>query len=166
MTGKELTRRATEIIGLARSHGISLATAESCTAGAVAQLLAQGEGASDIFHGGFITYTKANKTAALGVPVDLLDRCSAVSAEVAASMAAGALLRCPADIVLSVSGVMGPEPDKDGNPVGLVYLALASRRGAPIEERHHFPDASPGAVRDAIWVRALELLASGIERQG
>jgi nicotinamide mononucleotide (NMN) deamidase PncC len=69
-----LSAAAERTLGMAKSHGCTLATVESCTAGALAALLADGPGASDLFHGGFVVYTKANKTAAVGVPYDLIQR--------------------------------------------------------------------------------------------
>ena len=125
---KELSGR---IMHLARERRMTLATVESCTAGSLAYLLSQAEGASDTLHGGFIVYTKENKTAALGVPKELLATHTAVSAEVAGAMAKGGLSRCPADFVVSITGVAGPDPDEDGNPVGLVYVAAAGPRPSP-----------------------------------
>ena len=66
-------------------------TAESCTAGALAQAFATGEGASQWFHGGIVTYTKQMKTRALGVPTSLLIEKTAVSAEVALAMVRGCI---------------------------------------------------------------------------
>src|SRR5678816_944823 len=101
---KELSER---IMRLARERRLTLASVESCTAGSLAHLLSQAEGASDTLHGGFIVYTKANKTAAVGVPQELLTSHTAVSAEVATAMAEGGLSRCPADVVVSITGVAG-----------------------------------------------------------
>ena len=126
------------IMRLARDRRMTLATVESCTAGSLAHLLSQAEGASDTLHGGFIVYTKQNKTAAVGVPKELLAAHTAVSAEVAQAMAQGGLARCPADVVVAVTGVAGPEPDEDGNPVGLVYVAAAARDGRMKCRRHEF----------------------------
>jgi nicotinamide-nucleotide amidase len=126
------------VMRLMRERRLTIATVESCTAGALAHLLSQAEGASDTLHGGFIVYTKANKTAAVGVCKQLLARHTAVSAEVAQAMAKGALARCPADIALAITGVAGPEPDEDGNPVGLVYVAVAIRNGLIKAARHEF----------------------------
>jgi nicotinamide-nucleotide amidase len=95
----------------------------------LATLLSQTEGAGKVLHGGFIVYTKANKTAAVGVPPELLEEQTAVSADVARAMAEGGLTRCPATIVVAITGVTGPEPDEDGNPVGLVFSAAAVRDG-------------------------------------
>ena len=133
-------------LGLAKSHGCTLATVESCTAGALAALPADAPGASDLFHGGFVVYTKANKTAAVGVAPELINTHTAVSREVVLAMAGGALdERCPADIVLAVSGVAGPDPDEDGNPVGLLHVATMSRKGVTrhLERRH-----GPGSKQD------------------
>jgi nicotinamide-nucleotide amidase len=140
-----LSAAAARTLGLAKSHRCTLATVESCTAGALAALLADAPGASDLFHGGFVVYTKANKTAAVGVPPDLISAHSAVSREVVQAMADGALERCPADIGVAITGVAGPDPDEDGNPVGLLHIAAASRRGG---RRHLERCYGPGSKQD------------------
>jgi len=95
-------------------------TAESCTAGKLAAaLLSEAPGAAERLHGSFVTYTKANKTKSLGVSAALLQRRGAVCREVAVAMAEGALVRSPATVAVSITGVAGPDPDEDGNPVGL-----------------------------------------------
>jgi nicotinamide-nucleotide amidase len=132
---KELSGR---IMQLARKRRATLATVESCTAGSLAYLLSQAEGASDTLHGGFVVYTKANKMAAVGVPQELLTAHTAVSTEVAQAMAIGGLARCPADFVVSITGVAGPDPDEDGNRVGLVYVAAAASDGRSRVARHEF----------------------------
>jgi nicotinamide-nucleotide amidase len=121
---------AEDVLEQAIACGWTVITAESCTAGALAHHLSKGEGASQHFHGGIVAYTKDMKTAALGVPATLLRKKTAVAAEVAAAMAKGALRRSPADVAVSVTGVAGPEPDEDGNPVGLIYCGVATRNGA------------------------------------
>jgi hypothetical protein len=73
----------------------TLATVESCTAGSIAYLLSQAEGASTVLHGGFIVYTKENKTVAVGVPEELLAAHTAMSGEVAQAMAAGRACTLP-----------------------------------------------------------------------
>jgi PncC family amidohydrolase len=121
--------RAERVIAEAQARRLTIATAESCTAGAAAQLLAGAPGAGDVFHGGFIVYTKQQKTIGLGVPAGLIAEHTAVSAQVAQAMAIGAIERSSADLTLSITGVLGPDPDEDGNPVGLVYFGLAKRNG-------------------------------------
>ena len=88
-------------------------------------VLSKAEGASKYFLGGMVAYTKEMKTRLLSVPSDLIQRDTAVSAEVAEAMAQGAIRRFNADLGVSITGVAGPEPDEDGNPVGLVYCAVA-----------------------------------------
>lgn len=126
-TDIDLTDRAARLIADARERGLSIATSESCTAGRLATLLADAPGAGEHLHGGFVVYTKDAKSQILGVPADLLSRKSAVCAEVACALAEGALARSPADIALAITGVAGPAPDEDGNPVGLVFVAAAAR---------------------------------------
>jgi nicotinamide-nucleotide amidase len=157
MDDRSLAAKAANLVQKAEASGMTLATAESCTGGALACLLANAPGASKVLHGGFVVYTKANKTAALGVSPDLLQRHTAVSAEVARSMAEGALARCPADIVVAITGVAGPEPDEDGNPVGLIHLAAARRDGPVLQEEHRFENGSKERICASSLGRALAL---------
>lgn len=115
-----------------------MVTAESCTAGKLAALLSEVPGAADHLQGGFVVYTKANKSQALGVRASLLNSRGAVCQEVAAAMAEGALARSPADVAIALTGVAGPDPDEDGKPVGLVCIAVAPRGQKPevIEKRY------------------------------
>jgi nicotinamide-nucleotide amidase len=130
-----LENAATLTMRRAQTNGLTLITVESCTAGALSCALAEVEGASETLHGSFVVYTKRNKTAALGIPADLIASHSAVSAPVAESMARAGLERTPADIAIAITGVAGPEPDQDGNPVGLVFVAAARRGGRALVER-------------------------------
>ena len=160
MTTREIRSRAAHVVKLAEASGKTIATVESCTAGALAHLLSEPEGASHTLHGGFIVYTKENKTAAVGVPKDLLADHTAVSGEVAKAMAEGGLSRCPADIVVAITGVAGPEPDEDGNPVGRIYLAAAERNGRTIVEHHEF--GNPG--KDKICCESLDAALALLEK--
>jgi nicotinamide-nucleotide amidase len=124
---------ATAAIAAARRRGWCLVTAESCSAGMIATRLSEVDGAGSCFHGGIVSYTKDMKRALLGVPADLLSERGAVCAEVAEAMASGALARTPADAAIAITGVAGPEPDPDGNPVGLVFIAVATPREAVVK---------------------------------
>jgi nicotinamide-nucleotide amidase len=124
-----LRQKAASIVNAARALNLTLITVESCTAGRVAATLADAPNASDVVHGGFVTYTEACKEA-LGVPAETIKKHTPVSEEVARDMAMAALERSPADIAVAVTGVVGPTKDDDKNPVGLVYFA-AARRGKP-----------------------------------
>jgi nicotinamide-nucleotide amidase len=157
-----LVRRACEVVALADQHGLSIVTAESCTGGLLAAVLSEAPGASEHLHGGFVTYTKAQKTAALGVPADLLARQGAVCREVAAALARGALDRSPADIAVAITGVAGPTPDEDGNPVGLMHFAAARRGGPTLHCERRLGDIGRGKARYAAVQEALALLADVI----
>jgi nicotinamide-nucleotide amidase len=133
-----LREAAGRVVRSARSRGRTVATVESCTAGALACVLADAEGASDVLHGGFVVYTKPAKSAAVGVPIELIEQHTAVSREVALAMARGGLERIPADVVVAVTGVAGPDPDEDGNPVGLVHIAAVSRNGGDLHLERRF----------------------------
>jgi nicotinamide-nucleotide amidase len=153
-----LERRAEKILEEARARRLTLATAESCTAGSLAVLLADAPGAAESFHGGFVAYTKDNKIASLGVPAALIESHTAVSREVAEAMARGGIERSPADIALAITGVAGPEPDEDGNPVGLVHLAAACRDGRVSHTERRFGQGSREKNRALALDAALGLL--------
>ena len=110
------------VLGLGRERGLTLATAESCTGGLVAQRLTSVPGASDVFLGAVVAYSDDVKMRQLDVPGELLERHGAVSAEAAAAMAAGARARLAADVAVSVTGIAGPGGGSEEKPVGLVYL--------------------------------------------
>src|SRR5581483_9783961 len=110
------------VLVLCRARGFSLATAESCTGGLVAARLTSVPGSSDVVLGGVVAYANEVKRAELGVSEELLARHGAVSAEVAAAMAAGVRARLGADVGLAVTGVAGPAGGTPEKPVGLVYL--------------------------------------------
>lgn len=149
---------AKEVIAAAARRNLTLVTAESCTAGGVARALSQAPGAAKHLHGGFVTYTKAMKHQALGVSWDLLKEKTAVCAEVAEAMVRGALARSPADIALSITGVVGPEPDEDGNPVGLVYCCTLTQAGDINAAKYMFDRRPPEAILKATVTEALNLL--------
>jgi nicotinamide-nucleotide amidase len=155
---RSLAKHAEAIIKEAQARHLTLATVESCTAGSLGLLLADAPGASNVFHGGFIVYTKANKTAALGVPPPLIETHTAVSRQVAEAMARGGIERCPADIAIAITGVAGPEPDEDGNPVGLVHIAAASRDGRGLHMKADFGPHSREESRALTLDAALRLL--------
>lgn len=93
-----------------------------------------------------------------GVTKDLLEKHTAVSAEVAQAMAAGGLKRCPATIAASITGVADPEPDEDGNPVGLVFVAAAARDGRLQVTRHEFRPGDKDKICGGAMEAALDLL--------
>jgi nicotinamide-nucleotide amidase len=137
---------------------VTIVTAESCTGGSLAAALSRADGAGKVLHGGFITYTKENKSAALGVSARVLNEQGAVNEDVAQQMADGALERSPAMLAVAVTGVLGPEPDDDGNPVGRVHLCC-KLRGNRIRRAHEeFGKKPPDEILRAIVLRAFELI--------
>lgn len=153
-----IERLAAEAIAAADACDATLVTAESCTAGAIAGALSRVPGAGTRLEGGFITYTKDMKVQVLGVDPALLKEKTAVCAEVATAMALGALQRSPADVAVAVTGVAGPEPDEDGNPVGLVFCCAVRRNGEPLVSRHQFSDRTHDDIVDAAICESLRLL--------
>jgi nicotinamide-nucleotide amidase len=153
-----LIHRAKDIVRALRDARLSIVTAESCTAGLVSAVLSQADGAGEDLHGSFVTYSKANKTAALGVDAGLLRRDGSVTADVVRQMVHGALLRSPADIALAVSGVLGPSPDEDGNPVGLVYFGCGHRNGPVSITRKHYGRKPNDSLRRQVVMDGLDLL--------
>lgn len=142
---------ATRLLKQAKEAGLTIVTAESCTAGLLSQVLSDAEGAAEHFQGGFVTYTKGHKTYALGVPSDLLHEQGAVCPSVACAMAEGALRHSTAALAAAITGVAGPEPDEDGNPVGRVCIAVA-RRGHFVRD---FERSYGDIGRDSIRARAV-----------
>jgi nicotinamide-nucleotide amidase len=124
-----MTALAYDVIARARSAGLKLATAESCTAGLISAALTEVPGSSAVLERGFVTYSNAAKTEMLGVAPDLIAAHGAVSEEVAAAMAAGALARSAADIAVAVTGVAGPG-GSERKAEGMVCFARAGTGGA------------------------------------
>ena len=114
---------------LLKEQGLTFATAESCTGGRVAARITALPGSSAVYRGGVVSYWSEVKAEVLGVPQALLDEFGAVSEEVARAMAEGARKLTGADLAVSVTGVAGPDSDDRGNPVGLVYIGLATPDG-------------------------------------
>ncbi|MEO0141459.1 MAG: nicotinamide-nucleotide amidohydrolase family protein [candidate division WOR-3 bacterium] len=108
---------------LLRERGVSIATAESCTGGLIAHLITQVPGSSDYMRGGVVAYTPDAKNRVLGVPMEIIERCSVYSPEVAEAMAMGAAELFGSDIALSSTCVAGPGPDGE-HPAGESYIGL------------------------------------------
>ena len=119
-----------EYIGVqCHERDLTLATAESCTGGRVAERITALPGVSSVYRGGVVSYWTSVKADVLGVPQKILDQYGAVSEETARAMAEGARRITGADIGVSVTGVAGPDRDERDNPVGLVYIGLATPDG-------------------------------------
>jgi nicotinamide-nucleotide amidase len=154
---------ARSVLDACRSRGWHLATAESCTGGLVAGALTAIAGSSDVVEGGFVTYSNQAKSELLGVPLETMAEHGAVSAETAAAMARGAVVRAPVDLAISVTCVAGPGGGSAAKPVGLVIFGLARRDGSCRTERYVF-DGDRAAVREAALRVALRLLEAEASR--
>jgi PncC family amidohydrolase len=110
------------------SQKLFLATAESCTGGLIAKTLTDIPGSSAFFTAGFVTYANRAKTKLLGVPTAMIEKHGAVSAQVVQAMAAGARRAAGTDFAVATTGVAGPTGGTRKKPVGLVFIATASRR--------------------------------------
>jgi len=150
-------RRVEELVlDACLEQGLTLATAESCTGGMVAQRLTSVPGSSRVFRGAVVAYSNEVKEVELGVPLEVLERYGAVSAEAAAAMAAGARERLGADIAVAVTGIAGPDGGSQEKPVGLVYLHAESPSGSRSAD-FVFPGDREGVRRRAA-VTALHLV--------
>lgn len=118
---------------------LTVATAESCTGGALASRFTDVPGASTAFLRGWVTYSNESKVDELGVAAELIAEHGAVSEPVAGAMAAGACERAGTDFALSTTGIAGPGGGTEDKPVGTVFVALARRGGAVEVWREAFP---------------------------
>jgi PncC family amidohydrolase len=129
-------------------RGWTLATAESCTGGMVAERITEIAGASDAFVGSVVAYSNDVKARELAVPEQVLREHGAVSAETAAAMARGVRKRLNADVAIAVTGIAGPGGGTPEKPVGLVYIHAETPEGSRGTEFVY------GADRESIRRRA------------
>lgn len=158
---------ALELGRLASQSGMTVATAESCTAGGVAFEMTAVPGSSQWFDRGFVTYTNDAKKEMLGVEDQTLEKFGAVSCECAGAMAQGALQHSTAQAAVSVTGIAGPGGEVPGKPVGTVCFGVAIRSGdeISIETRRMQFSGNRDAVRRQSIDFALWLLCGCIRAQ-
>ncbi len=136
----------------------TVALAESCTGGLVAKRLTDVAGSSRYMRGGIVAYHNDMKRKLLGVPAHLLSRHGAVSPQVVRAMAEGARRLTGASVGLSITGIAGPSGGSAKKPVGLVYLAVADRRGTRVLRRQFHGD------RAGIRAQAAQVALDGLRR--
>lgn len=158
----DLISNTAAVLRYAERLKIKLATAESCTGGMLASLLTDIEGMSHVFDRGFITYGDNSKSELLGIAPDLIQLHGAVSEEVARRMAAGALKRSEASIVLAVTGFTGSAGST--GEAGLVHFACATRNGKLDHKRCCFGNRRRGEARISTLRVALTMLLVALER--
>lgn len=147
---------ADDILTLARARGVMIAAAESCTGGMVAAAITDVAGSSTVFDRGFVTYSNAAKEAMLGVRPATLAAHGAVSEEVAAEMAAGAVAHSQAQVAVSTTGIAGPG-GSEFKPEGRVCFGIATPDGLRTETVE-FGALGRAKVRVAARDHALGLL--------
>jgi len=146
----------TVIVRLLTERKATLALAESCTGGCIANRVTNVPGASVVLLAGLVTYCNAAKQRLLGVQADTLARHGAVSEAVAREMAEGARWQTQADYALSVTGIAGPGGGTPEKPVGTVFIALTGPSGTVVE--HHFNPYDRETFKQVTAQQALELL--------
>ncbi len=144
-----------DVVHALGAHGLSLATAESLTGGALASAVVSVAGASEVYVGGVVAYATELKVSLLGVPQDVVDTDGVVSAACAEAMAHGARARTGADLGVSTTGVAGPDP-QDGLAPGTVFVAVSGPRGVDVVALDLEGDRA--AVRAAAVDAALDLV--------
>jgi nicotinamide-nucleotide amidase len=141
---------------LLQMRGMTLAVAESCTGGLLAERITSLSGSSRYFLGGVVVYSNELKSQFADVPKALIEQHGAVSREVAAAMAEGIRKRCLASYGVGITGVAGPTGGTEQKPVGLVYIALAGEEGTQVVERN-FP-GDRRRIRQFATQQALEMI--------
>jgi nicotinamide-nucleotide amidase len=145
------------VVELLTANKATLAIAESCTGGLLANRITDVPGSSLVLLEGNVTYSNEAKMRTLGVSEELLSGVGAVSKEVARAMAEGALQRSETTYALSTTGIAGPDGGTAQKPVGTVFIGLASRGSATLVEQEFFPTDRPSFKRICTQ-HALEML--------
>lgn len=145
-----------EVVNLLKDNGLALSTAESCTGGLIASSIVDVPGSSEVFYEGVVTYSNESKVKRLGVSPLTLDNYGAVSEQTASEMVKGLLESC-ADIAVSTTGIAGPGGGTKEKPVGLVYIAVASKDYLKVEKCNF--DGDRAAIRKKAKDKALSMVA-------
>ncbi len=147
----------TDVFNILTKHRLSIATAESCTAGYLSFLLTQMPGSSAFYHYGMIVYSNESKINLLAIPDELIDSFGAVSAEAAEAMAINIRRVLKTDIGLSITGIAGPDGGSATKPVGTVYLGL-DLLGKVYYKKYNFLESDRNTLRIISAYSALEFL--------
>ncbi len=143
------------LVAALQERGLCVATAESCTGGLIAKRLTDIAGCSSVVAGGVVTYQTREKTALLGVPEELIAAHTVVSREVAEAMAENVRVKTGADIGIASTGYAGPGGGTESEPVGTVYLAVATAAGTTCRRLSVSPMRDRAYIRTVAATRAL-----------
>jgi nicotinamide-nucleotide amidase len=144
---------------LFREKGKTLAVAESCTGGELAEKITSAPGSSEYFVGGFVTYTEGAKTSWLGVKDSTLREFGAVSKETAEEMALAVRDKAKTSIGISTTGVAGPGGGTEKTPIGTVFIGVADEQGVEVTEIH------VGGERDLVRMFAVQKAMDLVRRK-
>jgi PncC family amidohydrolase len=143
--------------------GVSIAVAESCTAGFIASKLTALPGSSSYFNGGVVAYQNEIKTKILGVSQSIIDEKTEVSVEVVNQMAKSVLEKFDANFAIATTGYAGPAGGTNKNPIGTVFIAIASVVGVVVNRFVFLGDRQ--SVVNQASESALSLLYNEIKKQ-
>ncbi len=144
------------VVDLMLANNLSVSTVESCTGGMLAARLINVPGVSEVFKSGFITYSNKAKRKLVNVKKTTLERYGTVSKQVAEEMVKGAHLQNKADVIVSVTGIAGPDGGTKDKPVGLVYVACFVCGTVTVKEYHFSGNRSK--IRETIVANTLTLM--------
>ena len=154
---------AARLVAVCKQKGLTVGTAESCTGGGVAEAITAVAGSSSAFAGGFVTYTNELKMALLGVRAETIDTETEVSHACAREMARGARARLGVTLAISTTGYAGPTGGTKRDPVGTVYIGIATPNDCFTERFSASRGANREEVREAAVERAIELALQAAE---
>lgn len=144
------------VFDLLNNKGLTFATAESCTGGNIAHVITLIPGSSEVFKGAAVTYATAMKTKVLGVSSETIEKYGVVSQEVVERMALGVRDLMEADFGVATTGIAGPSGGTEENPVGTVWIGVASQNGV-VSKRFNFGKDRENIINRAT-IAAYEML--------
>lgn len=153
---KALEDLSGRVAALLKERRMTVTAVESCTGGLISKLLTDVPGISEVFKGGFVTYSDETKHSFVGVKKETLQKYTAVSEETAREMALGGAQTAGADAAVSVTGYAGPEGGSRGEPAGLVYIGCCVAGETTVKE-YHF-QGSRRQVREQAAAEAFKFL--------
>ena len=157
MLPPELIEAAESLSRELRARSQTLTTVESCTGGLVGAAITALPGSSDIYPGGYITYSNELKQRMVGVSANILKTHGAVSAQTAIEMAMGGLGHTNADHAIAITGIAGPNGGSDEKPVGTVWICVCGPERKTDCRRFLFPGERP-SVRESSAISAMRML--------
>lgn len=159
------------VVNLLKEQKLTVTTVESLTGGMLSCRLTEVPGASEVFRAGFVTYSDEAKSKILGIPEELVLKYGAVSRPVAEKMTLGCPLMKHADVIVSLTGIAGPDGGDAEKPVGLVYIgcnvqgSIHSRKFLFQGNRKEIREAAVEEALYFIWESVNEMIVKGKGRQ-